>query len=113
MFYTYNGYNNPLIGKIIMYKVWILYREVVLNPRKTKSFYIGRFSDLFHLCDLPGKYQWYVVNINSYTGIYSSGSVQDFHLIPFSLLLRGIRISNTNNLYTNMKQNTGIIVRKV
>lgn len=58
------------------------------TPRKHgTNIYYGRSSDLLHPKTSFPFYinkQWNKVMFRIFTGAYSSGSVQDFHLIPFS-----------------------------
>ncbi len=65
----------------------INFQRSVFIPRKTESYIIiGRFSDLLPFQAAFPFIQKVALGIarNSNNGVYSSGSVQDLHLIPFS-----------------------------
>ena len=62
------------------------------NPGKFQEFNFGRSSDLLHFPNAlpipPKRNSGFEYCRKTFGGAYSSGSVQDFHLIPFSSLFR-------------------------
>ena len=64
------------------------------NPGKFQEFNFGRSSDLLHFPNAlpipPKRNSGFEYCRKTFGGAYSSGSVQDLHLIPFSPFFRSI-----------------------
>ena len=74
--------------------------DSVSNPRKTTSnFLLAGLLTFSSFVRLPFSVRKSGIGVaQSYIGDYSSGSVQDLHLIPFSSFVRSLRTHDTNNL---------------
>lgn len=86
------------------------------NPGKFQEFNFGRSSDLLHFPNAlpipPKRNSGFEYCRKTFGGAYSSGSVQDLHLIPFSPLFPQNRKSDTKisgdkdtQIGTNRKKN--------
>ena len=86
------------------------------NPGKFQEFNFGRSSDLLHFPNAlpipPKRNSGFEYCRKTFGGAYSSGSVQDLHLIPFSPLFPSNRKSDTKisgdkdtQIETNQKKN--------